>query len=89
MTLSPLGRIALLMSVLGAGGPSLPVAAQTAPADAEVRLDLVVRDKKGAPVRDLRPEEVEVIEAGVKRTPRTMTLVEPPAASTEGGGPGT
>ncbi len=87
MTFSPLSRLALLVSVLGAGGPSLPVAAQTAPADADVRLDLVVRDKKGAPVRDLRPEEVEVSEAGVKRTPRSMTLVEPPAAGTEGGRP--
>ena len=32
-----------------------------------VLLDLVVRDKKGSPVRDLRPDEIQVYEDGVRR----------------------
>ncbi len=34
----------------------------------EVLLDVIVLDKKGRPVRDLRPEEIEVYEDGVKQT---------------------
>jgi VWFA-related protein len=41
-----------------------------------VLLDLVVRDKKGNPVRDLRPEEVRVTEDGVERTLTAFRLVE-------------
>ena len=32
-----------------------------------VMLDVVVRDKKGRMIRDLRPEEVQVLEDGVKQ----------------------
>ena len=41
-----------------------------------VLLDIVVRDKKGNPVRDLRPGEVKVTEDGVVRDLTTFRLVE-------------
>lgn len=33
----------------------------------EVLLDVIVKDKKGRPIRDLKPEEIEVFEDGVKQ----------------------
>jgi VWFA-related protein len=87
MTFPPSHRLTLLTSAFVLGGTCMAVAAQTAPATADVKLDLVVRDKRGAPVRDLRPEEVEVIEASVKRKPSTVTLVGPAAAGTGEGRP--
>ena len=41
-----------------------------------VLLDIVVRDKKGNPVRDLRPDEVKVAEDGVPRDLTAFRLVE-------------
>lgn len=41
----------------------------------EVLLDVTVQDKKGRPVRDLRPEEIEVYEDGVKQTISKFALV--------------
>ena len=41
-----------------------------------VALDLVVQDKKGIPIKDLKPEEIEVTEAGVKRPVTALKLVE-------------
>ncbi len=41
-----------------------------------VLLDIVVRDKKGNPVRDLRPDEVKVAEDGVPRNLTAFRLVE-------------
>jgi VWFA-related protein len=41
-----------------------------------VLLDLVVRDRKGNPVRDLRPSEVKVTEDGVERELTAFRLVE-------------
>lgn len=41
----------------------------------EVLLDVVVHDKKGKPVRDLKPEEIEIFEDGVKQTPSKFALV--------------
>src|SRR5438876_8595125 len=46
-----------------------------------VVLDLVVRDKKGQPVRDLRPEEVQVYEDGVRRDVAAFRLVETGASA--------
>lgn len=34
----------------------------------EVLLDIVINDKKGRPIQDIRPEEIEVYEDGVKQT---------------------
>jgi VWFA-related protein len=50
----------------------------------EVRLDFVPRDKKGLPVRDLQPADVEIVEAGVKRTPSSLRLMEPGGAEAPG-----
>jgi VWFA-related protein len=41
-----------------------------------VLLDVVVRDKRGRPVRDLRPDEITVLENGVAREVRSFRLVE-------------
>ncbi|MDX2044716.1 MAG: VWA domain-containing protein [Acidobacteriota bacterium] len=48
----------------------------------EVLLDVVVHDKKGKPVRDLKPEEIEIYEDGVKQTPSKFVLVGEPTHST-------
>ncbi|HEY3743171.1 MAG TPA: VWA domain-containing protein [Bryobacteraceae bacterium] len=40
----------------------------------EVSLDLVVRDKHGHPVRDLRPEEIEILDDGHPAKVRSLTL---------------
>jgi VWFA-related protein len=45
-----------------------------------VRMDLVVQDKKGIPVKDLKAEEIEVTENGVKRPIASFALVEDSAA---------
>jgi VWFA-related protein len=42
----------------------------------EVLLDFVVRDKRERPVRDLRPEEVEVYEDGIRQDVRAFRLIE-------------
>jgi VWFA-related protein len=51
-----------------------------------VVLDLVVRDKKGQPVRDLRSEEVQVYEDGVRRDVAAFHLVaaDTPASAADG-----
>ena len=41
-----------------------------------VLLDVVVRDKKGRPVRDLRPDELQVYENGQRRELTSFRLVE-------------
>jgi VWFA-related protein len=64
----------LALVALCAAGPR-PVLA-----DDKVLLDVVVRDKKGLPIRDLKPEEVEIVEAGSKREVQSLRLVEPGAA---------
>jgi len=42
----------------------------------EVLLDLVFRDKKGKTIRDLRPEEIHVVEDGVEQNLTSFRLVE-------------
>jgi VWFA-related protein len=59
---------------------SFVIVAVRADAPVPVRVDLVVQDKKGLPIKDLKPEEVEVTEAGVKRPVAGLTLVEAGAA---------
>jgi VWFA-related protein len=41
----------------------------------EVLLDLIVRDKKGRPIRDLKPGDIEVYEDGVKQEVSSFRLV--------------
>jgi VWFA-related protein len=42
----------------------------------EVLLDLVVRDKHQHPVSDLRPDEVQIYEDGVRQTPRVFRNIQ-------------
>jgi VWFA-related protein len=42
----------------------------------EVILDIVVRDKKGRPVTDLKPQEIQVFEEGVKQNLTAFRLAE-------------
>jgi VWFA-related protein len=74
---------------------SAPVGAQEPPPDLRGRvfrvetevvvLDVVVRDRKGRTVRDLRPEEVEVYEDGVKQAVASFRLLDAaaPASAAE------
>ena len=41
----------------------------------EVLLDLVVRDKKGKPITDLKPEDITILDNGVKQTLTSFRLV--------------
>ena len=75
--------------------PSLPVRSQSVeppvfPAQADVvRMDLVVRDKAGRLVEDLRPDEVIVLEDGKPCAVQSFRLVraeEPVAAAPDAGG---
>src|SRR6266581_1447168 len=69
---------------------ALPTAAQDPPpelvaqvfrVEAEVvMLDLVVRDRKGRTVRDLRPEELQVFEDGLRQEPSGFRYVDTRAA---------
>jgi len=43
---------------------------------AEVLVDLVVRDRRGRPIKDLKPDEIEILENGVKQNVRSMQLLE-------------
>ncbi|PYQ43112.1 MAG: hypothetical protein DMF77_10980 [Acidobacteria bacterium] len=86
MPLAPLKLIraataAALVSALAPTAPAQDAKRDPKPATfradtALVVLDLVVRDKKGQPVRDLRPEEVQVYEDGVRRDVAAFRLVE-------------
>jgi VWFA-related protein len=49
---------------------------------AQVVLDVVIRDKKGRPVLDVRPEEIEVYEQGQRQTVEGFRLVESGEAET-------
>jgi VWFA-related protein len=51
-------------------------------ADAVV-LDVVVRDKRGRPVADIKPEDIELFEDGVKQEVTSFRLVEPTGALPE------
>jgi VWFA-related protein len=54
-------------------GPNRPVIHTST---REVLLDLVVRDKHHHPVTDLRPEEVEIYEDGVRQNPRVFRNIQ-------------
>lgn len=42
----------------------------------EILVDIVVRDRRGRVIRDLRPEEIEIYEDGVRMEPRGLRLIE-------------
>lgn len=48
---------------------------------AEVQLDVIVKDKKGRPVKDLKASDFEISEDGVKQTVESFRLVTRPNAS--------
>ncbi len=49
-------------------------------------LDVVVRDKKGKLVKDLKPEDFQVTDNGEKRTIKSFRLVEGSEAVSSSGG---
>jgi VWFA-related protein len=51
----------------------------------EVLLDLIVRDKKGKPVTDLKPEDITVLDNGAKQTFTSFHLVSGAEAITSSG----
>ena len=51
----------------------------------EVVLDLIVRDKKGKPVTDLKPEDISVLDNGAKQTITSFRLVSGTDALTSSG----
>ena len=78
-----LGRLTLLALVLDGTDPARAQEAESAapaivvPVRAErVEVDLVVRDKRGGLVRDLRADEVEVFEDGVRQEVESLAFVE-------------
>lgn len=75
--------LSLLLGCLLASGQAPPPSAQNRTADTTIRstarevlLDLVVRDKHRRPVANLRPEEVEVYEDGVRQRILAFHTVE-------------
>ena len=80
------GRPLVLASLLSSLAATAVAQAPPAPAPAAepvfragttaVLLDVVVRDRRGRPVRDLRPDEVTVLEDGVARQVHSFRLVE-------------
>jgi VWFA-related protein len=88
-----LAAAALLFSLPGPASPQAPAAPQApssegkptyATGTARVVLDVVVRDKKGRPVADIRPEEIEVYEEGMKQTVESFKRVETEPPRIEG-----
>ena len=51
----------------------------------EVLLDLIVRDKKGKPVADLKPSDITVVDNGAKQTLTSFRLVSSVEAVTSSG----
>ena len=65
---------AVLLSMLSAGADAQAPSVRTG--TTEVLVDVVVRDKKSRIVRDLKPEEIQVLEDGVPQTIRHFELFE-------------
>src|SRR6266436_4075520 len=42
----------------------------------EVVLDMVFRDKKGRTIRDIKPQEIHILEDGVEQTATSFQLIE-------------
>lgn len=49
----------------------------------EVVVDLIVRDRRGRLVKDLKPEEIEILEDGAPQELRSLRLIEGPQAVLE------
>jgi len=92
MTRSIATTALVLVAFLAAAGAQTPAPTQTArpqgppvfrTGTTAVLLDIVVRDKHGRPVRDLRQDEVTVLEDGAPREVKAFRLVE--GAPADGG----
>ena len=86
--------IVLLFAALGSAAQSQPQAANPEQSNTtlrstaqEVLLDMVFRDKKGKAIRDVRPEEIHILEDGVEQNLASFHLVE--GANAEISVPGT
>jgi len=66
---------------------TLPAQGQTPvkAATGEVLLDLVVRDKKGKPINDLKPEDITVLDNGTKQSLTSFRRVSGAEAITSAG----
>jgi VWFA-related protein len=90
-------RLPSLLLVAALAAPAAPqTLSQTTPAagppafrtgTAVVLLDVVVRDKKGRPVPDVKPDEVEVYEDGTRQKVDSFRWVETEPLPVEGGAP--
>ena len=83
---APLGPLlASFVLLIGAAWPATVIAQQEPPTFTSgvelARLDIEVTDSDGRPIRDLRPEEVEVVEDGVRRPVTFLQYVREPAGS--------
>jgi VWFA-related protein len=72
--------MALTAAVDAAGSAQIPVE----PHPGHIVIDAVVHDKAGAPVLDLRPEELEVWIAGYRVPIESVTLIAPGAGQSHG-----
>ena len=73
-----LSPIAIALVFLSGPARSQQAAPQTPTVKAnvdEVVLDLIVRDKKGKPITDLKPDELIITDNGVKQTITSFRLV--------------
>jgi VWFA-related protein len=72
--------LAIAISAASSAAPqATPPAPQTPTIKAgteEVLLDIVIRDKKGKPVNDIKPESLTVLDNGVKQTATSFRLVQ-------------
>jgi VWFA-related protein len=68
--------LTLHQAIAQQGGAAAPLQSPTVKTTVdEVLLDLIVRDKKGKPVTDLKPEELNVFDNGAKQTLTSFRLV--------------
>lgn len=85
-SIAVLAAVALLAPWNPAGAQAQP---KTAPPPAivvdvdEVVVDLIVRDRRGRLVKDLKPDEIEILEDGAPQQIRSLRLIEGPQAVLE------
>jgi VWFA-related protein len=80
LALTALGSLsAPAQPTAGAQGPTVKTTVD------EVLLDIIVRDKKGKPVTDLKPEDLTVLDNGAKQTLSSFRLVSGAEAITSSG----
>src|SRR5512144_2112609 len=85
----PMRRAVVLVLGLTLAAPAAQARAAEGSTGADkVVLDLLVKDKKGVVVRDLKQEEVEITENGRRRPVESLRFV-PPGEAAAGTNPGT